>query len=107
MYSLKNSARGGGSTYNDTSATKYRHQTRMESLIETVLNTALGFVVSACAWPFVAMAMGYPYSFTHNMAVTGIFTALSVARGYVVRRYFEGRLHKAAERIARRLRDNN
>jgi phosphate/sulfate permease len=62
-------------------------QTRIESLVEICLNTALGFVVSFSAWPFVAAAFGYPYSVSHNLGITAIFTGLSIARGYVVRRF--------------------
>ena len=62
-------------------------QTRIESLVEICLNTTLGFVVSFTAWPFVAAAFGYPYSVSHNLGITAIFTGLSIARGYFVRRF--------------------
>lgn len=87
---------------------EYHRQTRKESLIETVINTAFGFLVSALAWPIVAALAGYPYSLSHNMAITGFFTVLSVARGYVVRRFFETRFRSMARWIAeRRVNDND
>lgn len=81
---------------------EYHRQSRKESLIETVINTAFGFLVSALAWPIVAIVAGYPYSLSHNMAITGFFTILSVARGYVVRRFFETRFRNIARWIAER-----
>ena len=74
-------------------------QTRVESLVETSLNTALGFVVSALDWPLVAHAFGYPYSLAHNLGITGIFTCLSVARGYMVRRFFNSHFHNIAHKV--------
>lgn len=77
-------------------------QSRVTSFVEVCLNTAIGFVVSALVWPFVAMAMGYPVSVTHTFTVTAIYTGLSIIRGYVVRRFFANDLHKAALNIAKR-----
>lgn len=65
----------------------YHHQTRLESLLETVVNTGIGFVVSASAWPLVAWMYDYPYTLSANFSITAIFTGLSIARGYAVRRY--------------------
>jgi phosphate/sulfate permease len=77
-------------------------QGRMTSLIEVCINTGIGFVVSAAAWPFVAWWMGYPYTLTHTLSVTTFYTVLSVARGYVVRRFFAQGLHRVAANTARR-----
>ena len=79
------------------------NQSKLESFVETCLNTALGFIVSFTAWPLVAALFGLPYSVEQNLAITSIFTALSIARGYVVRRWFNAGLNRAAAGIARRL----
>lgn len=76
-------------------------QTKVVSFIEVCANTAIGFLVSALVWPFVAMAMGYPVSISHTVTVTAIYTALSIVRGYVVRRFFANNLHKYAVSIVR------
>ena len=78
-------------------------QTRLVSLIEVCIGVAIGFLVSFIAWPFVAHAFGYPYSVAHNLGITGIFTVLSIVRGYVVRRFFATGLHKLAILMARRV----
>lgn len=79
-------------------------QTRIESLIETCLNVAIGFCVSYAIWPLVAWLYGLPYSHAQNLGITTIFTVLSIARGYIVRRFFNHGLHRAAYKIARSLR---
>lgn len=79
------------------------NQTKLESLIETVLNVAIGFVVSFSVWPLVAHVFSLPYSVASNLGITAIFTILSITRGYVVRRWFNKRLHSASARLARNL----
>lgn len=82
-------------------------QTRLVSLIEVAVNVAIGFVVSATAWPFVAHVMGYPVTLTHTLGVTTFYTVLSVARGYVVRRFFARQLHEKSVSLARSLLNGN
>lgn len=78
-----------------------RRQTRVASLIEVCANVALGFVVSALCWPFVAWWQGYEYTLSGNMQVTGFFTVLSISRGYLVRRFVASGLHRVAGNLAR------
>ena len=75
-------------------------QTKLISLTEVCLSVAIGFAVSYTAWPFVAALYDIPYSHTQNLGITGIFTALSITRGYIVRRFFNSHLHNIAQRIA-------
>lgn len=77
-------------------------QTRLVSLIEVCIGVALGFTISFMAWPFVAHIFGYPYSVSHNLGITGIFTALSIVRGYIVRRFFAAGLHQLSVNMAGR-----
>lgn len=67
------------------------NQHRMDSLMEAVTNTAVGFVISLITWYFVAKAMSIPVTWSQNLIITGIFTVVSVARGYILRRIFDGR----------------
>ena len=66
-------------------------QHRMDSFMEAVTNTAVGFVISLITWYFVADAMDIPVTWSQNLIITGIFTAVSIIRGYVLRRIFDGR----------------
>jgi len=67
------------------------NQLRTDSLMEAVTNTAIGFVISVLTWHFVAMAFGIPMPLATNMEIIGIFTVVSIARQYILRRAFDGR----------------
>lgn len=75
-------------------------QSRMVSLIESLMNTALGFVISYLGWPIAASISGIEYSGGQHVFVVCFFTVLSVIRGYLVRRFFNAGLHTAAVKIA-------
>jgi hypothetical protein len=76
-------------------------QTRLVSLIETLLNTIIGFAVSFAGWPVAAAMTGIEYTHGQHWAVVLFFTVLSIARGYVVLRFFNNGLHLAAVKIAK------
>lgn len=59
--------------------------------MEAVCNTAVGFVVSLLTWAVVAWAFGIPMTWAKNLAITAIFTLVSIARSYALRRLFNGR----------------
>lgn len=71
-------------------------QSRIDSLMESLTNTAIGFVVSLVTWIVVARLYGIPMSWSTNLSITAIFTVVSVARQYVLRRLFNGRTPWAA-----------
>lgn len=78
-------------------------QTRLGSLIEALMNTAIGFVISMVISVLVYPAFGHRFTLAQNAGITLIFTVASITRGYVLRRWFNARLHAAAERAARAL----
>lgn len=78
-------------------------QTRLVSLIETLINTAVGFVVSFIGWPVAAALTGIEYNSSQHFWVVAFFTVLSVARGYVIRRWFNGGLHIIAVNLAKKV----
>ena len=70
-------------------------QSRLESAVEAVLNVGSGFFVALLAWQFVVAPLyGYEVTLLDNLGLTSIFTAISVIRGYIWRRYFEHRIRK-------------
>jgi len=75
-------------------------QSRLSSLVEAVINTAIGFVVSVAITAVVLPAYGHAVTLWHNLQITGIFTIASIARSYCVRRWFNASIHAAAQRIA-------
>lgn len=64
-------------------------QSRRASLIETVLNTALGYGVALASQIIVFPWFGINIPFSSNIAIGLIFTVVSIARGFVLRRFFE------------------
>jgi hypothetical protein len=68
-------------------------QSRISSAAETAASTAIGFAVSWAATPWILAAFGYSAGAATAFGITAVYTALSLVRGYVVRRAFN-RLHK-------------
>ena len=63
-------------------------QTKKQSLTETVISTFIGLAVSLITQIVVFPLYGMQVSFNQNIQITIIFTFVSIARGYFVRRYF-------------------
>lgn len=66
-------------------------QSRIDSFMEAVCNTFIGFWVSLGTWVVVAWALSIPMTWSKNLLITGIFTVVSIARSYLLRRLFNGR----------------
>lgn len=64
-------------------------QSRRMSLAEITFSTAIGFVVAFMTNAVVMPAFGHHVSASENFWITVIFTVISIARGYCVRRLFE------------------
>lgn len=77
-------------------------QTRLESLAETAINTAIGYVVALASQLAIFPAFDIDVSITTNLWIGAWFTAVSLARGYAIRRWFNGRIKRAAARMAAR-----
>jgi hypothetical protein len=63
-------------------------QSKLGSLIESVTNTAIGFSVTWLCSPFIYSFCDIKYNYTQLTQVTILFTLVSVARSYVIRRFF-------------------
>jgi len=75
-------------------------QTRLGSLIESCINTGIGFVVSIALAMLVYPLFGASFTFAQNFWITVIFTVASVGRSYAVRRWANARIRRAAQRMA-------
>ena len=76
-------------------------QSRLMSVCETLVSTAVGFVVSTLAWRFVVCPVWHiPYSAGQNYGITAFFTVLSLARGYTIRRFFARHMQGLAAGLA-------
>ncbi|MBI2750853.1 hypothetical protein DBR23_05900 [Acidovorax sp. HMWF018] len=77
------------------------NQTRLGSLIEALMNVAIGLLVSVVANAIVFPRFGFQPTVGENVAISLIYTAISIARQYVLRRWFNARLQRAAARVAK------
>ena len=81
------------------------NQTKLESLIEGILNQFSGMIISFGTWVWiVAPVFGIPYQgFVANLGIVCVFTTVSIIRGYVWRRFFNKGLHKKVHSYVMRL----
>ena len=63
-------------------------QSRRMSAVEAIASTAIGYIVAVATNALVLPAFGFPVSIGESLAIGAIFTAVSLARGYAVRRLF-------------------
>lgn len=76
------------------------NQSKRESLIETIINTAIGYIVALLSQILVFPLVGIHVPFSTNLEIGAYFTIISIIRGYVIRRWFNARLKNAAHRLA-------
>lgn len=77
-----------------TTGTANGYQSKWSSLIEQVLNVGSGFVISLIVWSFVIVPLWeMDTNFADNLAITAVFTFVSVVRGFAWRRAFNWLIH--------------
>lgn len=77
-------------------------QTKLESLLESLVNTASGFVVSLLVWSWIVVPVWkIPVSMGQNLAITALFTVVSVIRSYIWRRFFNAAIHRRVHQLLR------
>lgn len=76
------------------------NQTRLGSLIEAFINVLIGFWINFAANLVILPLFGYTPSLTDNFQIGLLYTVVSIARSYIIRRWFNARLHEAAQRLA-------
>lgn len=63
-------------------------QTRLQSLIETFINVAIGYGVALASQLLIFPLFGIHIPLSSNLLIGVFFTVISIVRGYVVRRLF-------------------
>jgi membrane protein implicated in regulation of membrane protease activity len=63
-------------------------QDKKHSLLESITNTFVGLVFTLVCAPLIYWIAGIETSYLKMSGVTALFTILSVARNYVIRRWF-------------------
>lgn len=77
-------------------------QSRLGSLIEAWANIAIGYLVALLSQILVFPMFGIHVPLSTNLWIGAWFTAISLVRSYVLRRWFNARLRRASEAIASR-----
>ena len=63
-------------------------QTKKQSLIESITNTVVGFIISYASTFLIFPLVGIESSASKNIVITLFFTVVSIFRGFLIRRYF-------------------
>ena len=71
-------------------------QSKLSSLVEAAMNTAIGYVVALASQLIVFPVFGIHIPFSSNLGIGAWFTVISLVRSYIIRRWFNSRLHAAA-----------
>ena len=67
-------------------------QSRIDSVMESVCNVAVGLGISMLAnMIFIPLITGQPLSLASNAVLGVIYTIISLVRSYAIRRLFNGR----------------
>lgn len=76
-------------------------QSRLESLVEVSINIAIGFGINWTANMYILPLYGFAITGGQAFSIGLVFTAISVVRGYVIRRWFNARIRALSARVAR------
>jgi hypothetical protein len=69
-------------------------QTRRGSLVEALINVAIGYGVNMLANALIFPWFGWHITFKQNLLMGVFYTAISIARSYAIRRWFNAWLHR-------------
>lgn len=75
-------------------------QSRRSSIIEAWINVFIGFSINWLANFAILPLIGAHFTGTQNFWMGCIYTAISVIRSFAIRRWFNARLHRLAQRMA-------
>ena len=74
-------------------------QTRIQSLVEVVLNVLIGYIIATITQLIIFPLFGIYVGIGDQLLISLIFTVISIARGYVIRRWYNARIHNFAGRF--------
>lgn len=76
------------------------NQSRLGSLYEALINVVIGFSINYLANFVILPLYGFHITAGQNFTMGLLYTGISIARSYVIRRWFNARLQAAAQRLA-------
>lgn len=75
-------------------------QSRRSSFYEACINVLIGYVVALASQWLVFPLFSIHVPLSTNLWIGAWFTAISLVRSYVIRRWFNARIRLAAERLS-------
>lgn len=79
------------------------NQTKLESLAEVIINVAIGWVIAFLAQLIIFPMFGINVTLGEQLSISVIFTAVSIIRSYVIRRWFNAGIHRLVVTFVKRL----
>jgi len=64
------------------------NQKKLHSIIESITQTLIGLFTSILIQIVLYPLLNIPVTFKQNLIITGVFFAVSIVRGYIIRRLF-------------------
>ena len=78
-------------------------QSRLESLMESIANICIGYGIALASQLMLFPLYGIHISLTTNLWIGFWFTLISLVRSYALRRWFNQRLKKAINNLAKEI----
>ena len=75
-------------------------QTKLGSFYESLINIIIGWTINFTANMTIFPLFGWDISVEQNIWLGTIYTFISLIRSYIVRRWFNAKLHKIAIKLA-------
>ena len=69
-------------------------------MIESLMNIIIGYGIAIASQILVFPLFDIHVSLEANLLIGAWFTGISLVRSYIIRRWFNGRMHSAAQAIA-------
>lgn len=70
-------------------------QSKTHSFAESITNTAVGYLINLAAQAVIFPVFSVHVTLSTNIKIGLIFTVISIARGYLLRRWFTSRTEAA------------
>ena len=78
-------------------------QSRLSSLIESLANILIGYVVAILSQLLIFPLFSIHLPLSSNLSIGFWFTLVSLVRSYALRRWFNARLHAAAQSLSKEI----
>ena len=78
-------------------------QTKLESLLEVLINVAIGWIIALITQLIVFPLYGIQITMSDQLGISVVFTVVSIIRGYVIRRWFNAGIHRMVGNIVKKL----